>query len=211
MYIYIYICICTCTYICIYIHVYVRTYILGAAGAAVAAPGACALRFAWSLFIYTYVYVCIYIYIYAYIYIYTHILGSTSGRAVRRVSVQPADLLLCLYAQSPYIHKQIHKHIHIYLYTYIYIYIYIHKVFAAADTCLRLHRRRYTPRRLGGTPSLPTYIVDFRGSDSSIILILRGGIFTSIGDSPESLSRAMLVGTILVRSVFIISNRKFSN
>ena len=49
-----------------------------------------------------------------------------------------------------------------------------------------------------GTPNLPTNIVDFRGFDSIIILILRGGILTSIGNFPESLSQAVLVGVILV-------------
>ena len=48
------------------------------------------------------------------------------------------------------------------------------------------------------TPNLPTNIVDFRGLDSSIILISRGGILMSRGDSPESLSQAMSVGTMLV-------------
>ena len=47
-------------------------------------------------------------------------------------------------------------------------------------------------------PNLPTNIVDFRGSDSSIILIVRGEIPRPIGDFPESLSQAMLVGTMLV-------------
>ena len=48
------------------------------------------------------------------------------------------------------------------------------------------------------TPNLPTNIVEFGGFDSSIMLILRGGILTPIGDFPESLSQAMLVGTMLV-------------
>ena len=48
------------------------------------------------------------------------------------------------------------------------------------------------------TPNLPTNIMDFRGFDSSIILILRGGILMSIGDFPESLSQAILVGVMLV-------------
>ena len=48
------------------------------------------------------------------------------------------------------------------------------------------------------TPNLPTNIMDFRGFDSSIILILRGGVLMSIGDFPESLSQAMLVGIMLV-------------
>ena len=48
------------------------------------------------------------------------------------------------------------------------------------------------------TPNLPTNIVDFRGFDSSQISSLRGGILMSIGNSPESLSPAMLVGVMLV-------------
>ena len=61
------------------------------------------------------------------------------------------------------------------------------------------------PHRHGRlTPNLPTNIVDFRGFDSSIILIQRGGIlpesliYMSIGNFPESLSQAMLVGVMLV-------------
>ena len=48
------------------------------------------------------------------------------------------------------------------------------------------------------TANLRTNIMDFRGFDSSIILILRGGIPRPIGDFPESLSQAMLVGVMLV-------------
>ena len=44
------------------------------------------------------------------------------------------------------------------------------------------------------TANLPTNIVDFKGFDSSIILISRGGILMSVGDFPESLSQAILVG-----------------
>ena len=51
------------------------------------------------------------------------------------------------------------------------------------------------------TPNLPTNIVDFRGFDSSIILILRVGILRSIGDFPESLTRAMLVGCNVSREI----------
>ena len=47
------------------------------------------------------------------------------------------------------------------------------------------------------TPNLPTNIMDFRGFDSSIILILRGGVPKPIGDLPESLSQAILVGIML--------------
>ena len=48
------------------------------------------------------------------------------------------------------------------------------------------------------TPNPPTKIVDFKGFDSSIILILRGEILRPIGDFPESLSQALLVGVMLV-------------
>ena len=44
----------------------------------------------------------------------------------------------------------------------------------------------------------PTNIMDFRGFDSSIILNLRGGIPTPIGNFPESLSQAILLGMMLV-------------
>ena len=52
-------------------------------------------------------------------------------------------------------------------------------------------------------PNLPTSIVDFGGLDSSIILIQRGGISRHIGDSPESLSQAMLAGTIVHIYIYI--------
>ena len=48
------------------------------------------------------------------------------------------------------------------------------------------------------TANLHTSIMDFRGVDSSRILILRGGIPRPMGDLPESLSRAILVRIILV-------------
>ena len=48
------------------------------------------------------------------------------------------------------------------------------------------------------TPNLPTNIVDFKGLDSSAIFISKGGILMSIGNLPESLSQAMLVGIMLV-------------
>ena len=54
------------------------------------------------------------------------------------------------------------------------------------------------------TPNLPTNIVGFRGLDSSIMLFARGGILMSIGDIPESLTRAMLVGTMLVGRLGVV-------
>ena len=44
----------------------------------------------------------------------------------------------------------------------------------------------------------PTKIMDFRGFDSSIILILMGGLPRPLGNFPESLTQAILVGIILV-------------
>ena len=52
----------------------------------------------------------------------------------------------------------------------------------------------------GVTASLRTKIMDFRGSDSSRILILRGGILRPIGNAPESLSQRIL-GIILKGSL----------
>ena len=57
------------------------------------------------------------------------------------------------------------------------------------------------PRRHVCTAKLPTIIVDFEGYDSSIILILRGGIPRPIGDFPESLSQAMLAGCNVNREI----------
>ena len=48
------------------------------------------------------------------------------------------------------------------------------------------------------TANLRTNIMDFGGFASSIILILRGGIPRPLGDLPESLSQAILVGIMLV-------------
>ena len=50
----------------------------------------------------------------------------------------------------------------------------------------------------GLTANLRTKIMDFRGFDSSAILILRGGIPRPIGSLPESLRQAILVWIILV-------------
>ena len=57
----------------------------------------------------------------------------------------------------------------------------------------------------GLTANLRTKIMDFRGFDASRILILRGGIPRPIGDFPESLSRAILLGIILVGRLGVIS------
>ena len=53
-------------------------------------------------------------------------------------------------------------------------------------------------REIGHTANLCTKILDCRGLDSSIILILRGGIPRPTGNFPQMLSQAILIGIILV-------------
>ena len=48
------------------------------------------------------------------------------------------------------------------------------------------------------TAHLRTKIMDFRGFDSNIILILRGGISRHMGNFPECSGQAILLGRILV-------------
>ena len=105
----------------------------------------------------------------------------------------------------------IYIYIYSYTYTYIYIYIitYIHAYLAPATGTERpsgisaAGRARWKPRESDedDTPNLPTNIVDIRGFDSSMMLNLRGGILMSVGDFPESLSQAMLVGCNVSREI----------
>ena len=55
------------------------------------------------------------------------------------------------------------------------------------------------------TANLRTTIMDFRGFDSSIILISRRGILMSLGNYPESLSQRILVGIILVWGLGVLN------
>ena len=79
---------------------------------------------------------------------------------------------------------------YMYMYMYMCIYIYIYR-----ERERERERHRQVPE---STANLRTNILDFRGFDSSIILILWGAILMSIGDFPESLSRAILVGIMFV-------------
>ena len=54
------------------------------------------------------------------------------------------------------------------------------------------------------TANLRTKILNFRGFDSSRILISRGGIVSPIGNSPESLSQQILAGIILVGRLVVL-------
>ena len=53
-------------------------------------------------------------------------------------------------------------------------------------------------------PNLSTNIVGVRGFDSSIISISRGEIPRPIGNFPERLSQAMLVGIMLVGRLGVV-------
>ena len=85
-------------------------------------------------------------------------------------------------------------------YIYIYIYIYIHILLSGGSNPPRHWRLpgRLDPQDLRVRGSYGTKILDFRGFDSSIISISRGGILLSIGDLPESFGQAILVGIIFV-------------
>ena len=88
-----------------------------------------------------------------------------------------------------------------YVCMYIYIYIYICSYKQTEPGAGRRPLRgppREVPPLAHAAPNLPTNIVDFRGFDSSTILILRGGIPRPLGNFLESLSQAMLVGIMLV-------------
>ena len=103
-------------------------------------------------------------------------------------------------------HLHIRTYIYIYIvYIYIYIYIYVclcggipPKV-ASNDPCIEsLGMQSGQTSGVLCMANLHTKILDFRGFDSSIILILRGGVPRAIGKYPESLGQAILVGISLV-------------
>ena len=60
------------------------------------------------------------------------------------------------------------------------------------------------------TANLRTKILDFRGSDTSMILSLWGGILMSIGDFPESSSQQILVGRFLDWAYLSLAARRCS-
>ena len=99
-------------------------------------------------------------------------------------------------------------HTYIYVYIYIYIYMYMH-----CDTHICIHiwdslrhclvRRPHlqdAPASIPLADNLRTWILVFGGSDSSRILIVRGGILMSMGNFLEVLvlSRRIVAGIILV-------------
>ena len=80
------------------------------------------------------------------------------------------------------------------------------KVAGSANGEVADSAKRYADKKVGRfrsawgpTANLRTTILDSRGFDSSRLLILRGGILMSIGNIPENLIQAILVGIILGR------------
>ena len=57
---------------------------------------------------------------------------------------------------------------------------------------------RFEIMKTDRTANLRTNMMDFRGFDSCVISMLRGGILMSTGDFPEDSSQEMLVGVMLV-------------
>ena len=102
-----------------------------------------------------------------------------------------------------YIYMYIYIYIHVhYTYIYIYIYIFIEREREMCRCALNLSWAVMGPHGpclttdcdiwLLDTTNLRTKIMEFRGFDSSIMLIIRGGIVMSIGNFPGSLESTSL-------------------
>ena len=155
-------------YIYIYVYIYIHMYI--------------------CIYIYIYMFIHTHIYIYTYIYIYIYVC----------VCIYIYIYIYYYYYYHVYVSLSIYIYMYVCVYIYIYIYIYIAPGCPHSARGSRARRRPPPGRQTWNTPNPPTKIVDFRGFDSTIILILRGGILRPIGNIPESLSQAILVGVMLV-------------
>ena len=128
-------------------------------------------------------------------------------------------IYICIYI---YIHTYIHTYtynLYIYIYTYVCsVYIYIHIIACTGgehrDTqqggggVQRQGTRPALARR--STSSLRNKILDFRGLDSSRILICKGWNSHANRNFPEDLSQAILVGTISVGRLGVPSRSSVS-
>ena len=99
---------------------------------------------------------------------------------------------------SYYVYVHVYVHVYVYVYEYVYVYVYSRRLWPSSRMyecfsdpgrlyiILELCQGRPPVRAGSGWRVLPaanlcTKILDFRGFDSNIILILRGGILMSIG------------------------------
>ena len=133
-----------------------------------------------------YVYMCIYVYMYICMHMcmYMHMYTST----YQYINIY---IYICIYI-SIYLSLSLSPYIYIGIYVYICIYRYV----------ARLGK--------GAAANLGTKILDVRGFDSSGLLIWRGGMFMSIENPPESLSRAILVGRFLVWRLGVAGTKRAS-
>ena len=92
-----------------------------------------------------------------------------------------------------YIYIYICTCVYIYIFVYTYIYIYGNGGYINST----INSNTYTANRRSN-------IMDFRGFDSGVILIVRGGIPRPIGNFPESLSQAILIGIMLVGRLGVV-------
>ena len=95
------------------------------------------------------------------------------------------------------IHTYIHTHIHLYI-TSNHIGVIITITVLVVLITLFILATLLGSASINVTANLRTQIIDVRWFGSNIILIIRGGIPGPKGNSPESLSQAILVGIMLV-------------
>ena len=113
----------------------------------------------------------VHIYIYIYIYTWVHRRLRHGHNVLIYITANPPTNIMDLRTQA---------HLSLSLYIYIYIIsIIITLLLLMVIVILVIYA------------NLRTYLMDFRGFDSIIILILRGGILMSKGDFPASLSQAI--------------------
>ena len=108
------------------------------------------------------------------------------------------------------IHTSIYMCVCVYIYVYIYIYTHTYTHIYAYTTCIHICIYLYyisKTRDLDGetdrTANLRTTILDFRGFDSGIILILRGEIPGPTGKLPESLGQRIFIHINICVYVYI--------
>ena len=138
-----------CMYICVYIYIYIYiSYVY-------MCVCTCVYMYVCMIYIYIYAYMCIvcihvYMSIYFSLYVYVYLSIYLSIYISIYISI---SLSICIY---------------------IYIYIYIYNVYRPRAPSEAARERTARSERDGTTtPSPPTNIVDFRGFDSSTILISR--------------------------------------
>ena len=192
-------------YIYIYIYVYTHTYIY--------------ICICLCIYIYIYIHICIYIYIHICIHIYVGLNyqgGGDQGGTCRGANLRPKPKLAPPWISHPCHPRGAHipgcksptktndnnnnnnntrtNHANTNTNN---TQLYSHPRFVSPSVATSM-KLVFLCRWPASTPNVPTNIVGFGGFDPSIMLIQRGGIPRPIGNFPESLSQAMLVGVMLL-------------